>query len=303
MTVKFNPNDVMMNNKEGFVPEEFGQPILEDMIEGSLMMQLAKYEPMTTSKKKFDVYLGGLGAYWVGEGEQIRTSSPKWTQISMEAKKLGVIIPVSREYLYYKQKDFWTFIRPRIAEAFYKKFDEATILGTESPFAWSIDKSATAKKVSGELTTANVTKMYDNLYGDGFAPNAVISKLANRSTLNSLTRQVNGVATSLYTNGQLDGVPVFDLNRNIQGIEKGTLYTGDFNYAYYGIPYNLNYLISQEATLTTLKDENGNPVNLFDRELAALRATMDVAFMIVKDDAFASLKPAAGGTGGGGAKK
>ena len=59
---------------------------------------------------------------------------------------------------------------------------------------------------------------------------------------------------------------------------------------YYGIPYGMSYKVSEEAQLSTLTNEDGTPVNLFEQELVALRVTMDVAFMIVKDNAFAKLE-------------
>lgn len=59
---------------------------------------------------------------------------------------------------------------------------------------------------------------------------------------------------------------------------------------YYGIPFGMSYKIDESAQLSTLKNADGTPVNLFEQELAALRVTMDVAFMIVKDEAFVKLE-------------
>ena len=87
----------------------------------------------------------------------------------------------------------------------------------------------------------------------------------------------------------IDGLPVVDL----KSLDKGTLYAGDFNYMFYGIPYNISFKISEEAQLSTLTNEDGTPVNLFEQELIALRATMDVGFMIVKDEAFGKISPKA----------
>lgn len=292
----FTPdNATMLHNMKGVVPKEYGQLILENVMENSLMMQLAKYEEMTALEKEFDVFMGGLGAYWVGEGQRIETSAPKLGRVTMKAKKLGVIIPVSREYLHYKQSDFWNAMRPRVAEAFYKKFDAATFLGKDSPFDWNVDKSATDRKVEGDVNLANYEAMIDKLNDGGYEPNAIVSKVANKSLLRGLVRQLNGITTQVYDGNSLDGVPVFNLQKDLE-MNKGTLYAGDFNYAYYGIPYGINYMLSEEAQISTLKDKEGNPLNLFEREMVALRATMDVAFMIVKDEAFACLKaPVVGG--------
>jgi len=294
----FTPANVqMLSALQGVVPVQQGLPILKDVMSSSLIMQLAKYEEMTASEKEFDVYLGGLGAYWVGEGERIQTTTATWAKVKMVAKKLGVIIPVTREYLTYKQADFFNFYRPRIAEALYKKFDAAVIAGIDNPFEWSIDKSATDRNVEGELDTANYDKMIGNLNDEGYEPNAIVSKVANNSSLRNMFRDENGFKERIYdaSNKALDGTKVFDLHKDIE-MKKGTLYAGDFNYAYFGIPYNLNYLISHDATLSTITASDGKPVNLFEQEMSALRVTMDVAFMIISDEAFASIKaPAVGG--------
>lgn len=58
-----------------------------------------------------------------------------------DCKKLGVILPVSREYLNYKLSDFFEEMQPKIAEAFYKKFDAAALLNKENPFPQSLDGS------------------------------------------------------------------------------------------------------------------------------------------------------------------
>ena len=63
----------------------------------------------------------------------------------------------------------------------------------------------------------------------------------------------------------------------------------------YGIPFNINFKISEEAQLSTLTNEDGTPVNLYEQELVALRATMDIGFMVIKDEAFAKIQPNARG--------
>ena len=61
--------------------------------------------------------------------------------------------------------------------------------------------------------------------------------------------------------------------------------------ARYGILQNIEYAISEDATLTTIQDSEGNPINLFERDMFALRATMYVGFLTLKEDAFAALTP------------
>ena len=152
----YDPDNVTMyEHKDGTIPEKYNKLILKEIMNGSKVMQLAKYEEMDSKEKKFEYFAKGPGAYWVGEGEKIQTSKPQWMQATMVAKKLGVIVPCAREFLHYKMSDFFEQMKPKIAEAFYKKFDEAAILNVENPFPQSVEESALAagNLISGGITT------------------------------------------------------------------------------------------------------------------------------------------------------
>ena len=287
-------NVTVFEQKDGTIPEKLNQLILKDIMENSKVMQLAKYEEMDSKEKKFEYFAKGPGAYWVGEGEKIQTSRPQWMQATMVAKKLGVIVPCSREFLHYKMSDFFEQMKPKIAEAFYRKFDAAAILNVENPFPQSLEESALAagNLVSGGISYDNILEMEDVLNNEDYDVNAFISTKKNRSTLRNVHKIENGVIVeSLYDRSAntIDGYPVADL----KDLAKGNLYAGDFDYMYYGIPFGMSYKIDESAQLSTLENADGTPVNLFEQELAALRVTMDVAFMIVKDEAFVKLEAGA----------
>lgn len=290
----WNPDNVtVFEHKDGTIPDKYNELILKDIMENSKVMQLAKYEEMDSKEKKFEYFAKGPGAYWVGEGEKIKTSKPQWLTAKMVAKKLGVIVPCSRELLTYKVSDFFDKMKPKIAEAFYKKFDEAAILNVDNPFPQSVEESVmeSGNTISTGITYDNILSLEDLLTDGDFDINAFISTKKNRSVLRNVKKVESGVVVeTLYDRGNntLDGYPVADL----KALERGNLYAGDFDYMYYGIPYGMSYKISEEAQLSTLTNEDGTPVNLFEQELVALRVTMDVAFMIVKDTAFAKLESA-----------
>lgn len=292
----WDPDNVTVyEQKDGKIPKKQNELILKEVIENSKVMQLGKYEEMDSKEKEFEYFAKGPGAYWVGEGEKIETSKAEWLSVKMVAKKLGVIIPCSREYLHYKLPQFFEKMQPKIAEAFYKKFDAAAILNTDNPFPQSIEESVVAAShvETGLLDYDTILKVEDMITEADHEPNAFISTKKNRSTLRNVHKIENSVIIeSLYDRGAntIDGLPVADL----KDLAKGNLFAGDFDYLYYGIPFGMSYKISEEAQLSTLENEDGSPVNLFEQELVALRATMDVALMIVKDDAFAKIKASGG---------
>lgn len=295
MAQTFNPDNVMVHeNKDGTIPTAQNALILQDVIENSKIMQLGVYEEMDGKEKTFEFFADGPGAYWVGETEKIQTSKPTLLQATMTAKKLAVILPVSREYLTYSVSNFFEIMRPKVAEAFYKKFDEAGILNVANPFAQSVDESAVAagNVVTGDITHANILALQDELYEHDEEANAFISKAQNNTALRGA---VDAFGNSLFDrqSGSIDGVTAVNLKS--AALEKGTLYAGNFDHLRYGIPYDISYKISEEAQLSTITNADGSPINLFEQEMVALRMTMDVALMIVKDGAFAKLEPAAAG--------
>lgn len=296
----FNPDHVMMHeHKEGELLNDFNQPILLDILQNSKIMQLGKYEDMGgKSEKEFTYWADKPGAYWVGEGQKIRTTKPSLVSAKMRSHKLGVIVVASREFLNYTYSQFFEAMKPQIAEQFYKKFDEAGLLNVDNPFAQSVEQSVktSGNTVNGEINLDNVLKLEDKLLEYDVEANAFLSKTQNRTALRGVRDENTNESYYDRSSNTLDGLPVVDLKSD--EIKKGDLYAGDFNKMFYGIPYNMSYKISEDGQLSTVQNEDGSPVNLFEQELIALRVTMDVAFHIADDNAFAKLTAGSGSTGG-----
>ena len=296
----FNPDHVMMHeHKEGELLNDFNQPILLDILQNSKIMQLGKYEDMGgKSEKEFTYWADKPGAYWVGEGQKIRTTKPSLVSAKMRSHKLGVIVVASREFLNYTYSQFFEAMKPQIAEQFYKKFDEAGLLNVDNPFAQSVEQSVktSGNVVNGPITLENVLSLEDELLEHDVEANAFLSKTQNRTALRGVRDELTKESYYDRSSNTLDGLPVVDLKSD--EIKKGDLYAGDFNKMFYGIPYNMSYKISEDGQLSTVQNKDGSPVNLFEQELIALRVTMDVAFHIADDNAFAKLTAGSGSTGG-----
>ncbi|ARJ08765.1 phage major capsid protein [Staphylococcus lugdunensis] len=290
----FNPDHVMMHeHKEGELLNDFNEPILLDVLQNSKIMQLGQYQDMAgKSEKKFTFWADKPGAYWVGEGQKIKTSKPSLVEAKMRSHKLGVIIVASREFLNYTYSRFFEAMKPQIAEQFYKKFDEAGLLNYDNPFGKSVAQSVatSGNVVKGDINLDNVLALEDVLLEHNVEPNAFLSKTQNRTALRGVEDKVTKEKYYDRTSNTLDSLPVVDLKS--EQFKKGELFAGDFNKMFYGIPYNMSYQISEDGQLSTVQNADGSPVNLFEQELIALRVTMDVAFHIADDNAFAKLEAA-----------
>lgn len=302
--MSFNPDNVLLQDaKTGEIPSEQGELVLKQFMTSSAVIQLAKHEPMTKPVKKFTYLAEGPGAYWVSEAERIQTSKAKWLKAEMEAKKLGVILPVTKEFLRYTVTNFFNEMGPAISEAFYTKFDQAALFGNDSPYAAGTSVWERIEASGNKVEKGSTPNLYLDLNGllalveDGDNdPNGFTTTKKFRQELRGAVDDRNLPIFNDTRQGetaQALGLPIGYANGLSWDYDKAELITGDWDYARYGILQGIEYSISEDATLTTIQDEQGNPINLFERDMFALRATMHIAFMTLKDDAFAALTPKA----------
>lgn len=303
----FDPDNVMMMDaKTGEIPSEQGSLVLKDFVTQSSIAQLAKVMPMNKPKVEFTYLAEGPGAYWVNEAEKIQTSKAKWLTAEMEAKKLGVILPVSKEFLRYSVSDFFAQMRPAIAEAFYTKFDEAALFGINSPYASGISVWENIEASGNKVEKGSGANLYEDfndllaLVEDGDNdPNGFTTTKRFRKDLRG-TVDNNGLPVFNDVKGGATqtalGLPIGYAAGKAWDYDKAEVIVGDWDNARYGILQGIEYEISEEATLSTVVGEDDQPINLFERDMVALKATMYIGFMTLKEDGFSALTP---GTGGG----
>lgn len=291
MTVQtFNPDKVLVSEKkDGTFTKQMTDIIMKDVAENSVVMQLGQYHEMDgLQEKTVYVQTDGVSAYWVNETEKIKTDKPEVVPVSLKAHKLGIILVASREALNYTWQKFFDDMKPQIVEAFYTKIDEAGLLGHETPFANSVAKAAKDANhvIVGPINYQNLLELEDKLYEADINPNAFVSKVQNRSALREAR---DGDKKTIYDKvaNTIDGITTVDLKS--KQFKKGDLLAGDFNNLIYGVPYNINFKISEEGQISTMKNSDGTPINLFEQEMVAVRVTMDIAVMVTKADAFAKL--------------
>lgn len=295
MTVQtFNPDKVLVSEKkDGTFTKKMTDIIMKDVAENSVVMQLGQYHEMDgLQEKTVYVQTDGVSAYWVNETEKIKTDKPEVVPVTLKAHKLGIILVASREALNYTWQKFFEDMKPQIVEAFHTKIDEAGLLGHETPFANSVAKAAkdSSQVVVGPINYQNLLELEDKLYEADINPNAFVSKVQNRS---ALRESRDGDKKSIYdkATNTIDGITTVDLKS--KQFKKGDLLAGDFNSLIYGVPYNINFKISEEGQISTMKNSDGTPINLFEQEMVAVRVTMDIAVMVTKANAFAKLTASA----------
>ena len=184
----------MKDELSGFVPTETAQDIVKKTVRGSSILRLSKVEPMTTEKKKIPVFAQGAGAYWVGEGERIQTSKAEWIFPELIAKKLAIIIPVTKEKLDDATLDVFEELKDTIAEAFATTIDKAALFGSGSPFATNLLKAIkdhnmiVVESEDIDLTISDAMAMVEEA---GYDVDGFAAKIGVKNSLRRL-RDANG---------------------------------------------------------------------------------------------------------------
>lgn len=285
---------IFSNQLSGFIPTDIANDIIADVTRGSAVMALSKFEPMSTPEKTVPVMTEGAGAYWVGEGEKIQTSKAEWIFPKLTAKKLGVIIPVTRESLNDTTINVFESIKPTIAEAFAVAFDKAALFGENSPYGAGlslIEKAAAAGQefifgsVPGQEIGGDLSDLMALVEEAGYDVNAFAGPVAMK---NSLRKAKDDNGNAIFTDitkdapAQVYGSPLAYARNGAWDKTVAKLVAGNFNYSLVGVLEGIEYRVSEDATV--------GDINLFEQDMVALRATMRIGFLIVKDEAFAVLK-------------
>ena len=289
----------LKDNLEGFVPAPTAADIIQEVTRGSSVLRLSRVQPMTSETLKVPVMVDGPGAYWVGETERIKTSVAKWIFPVLTAKKIGVIIPVSKEKLNDTTIDVFATVRPYIAEAFYKAIDAACLFGTNSPFAKSIYGVAnSATRVVKEGTNAkldlDISDVMALVEDQGMDVNGFAAGYALKNSLRKL-RDSNG--NQLFVTGvdssTLYSQPIEFCRTNAWDATKAEAIAGDWTYSLVGVRDQIQYEVLREATLQTVTMGDDKPLSLAENDMVAIKATMRLGFLPVKENAFAVLTPKA----------
>lgn len=285
----------LQDELQGFVPVEQAKDIMKGIARGSSILRLSTVKPMTSDTKKFPVMTDGPGAYWVGEGERIKTTKAGWIYPKMEAKKIAVIIPVTKEKLKDTTINVFEELKPLIAEAFYKTIDSACLFGTDSPFAKNIFTSAVTAEnyiIDGtekslDLDVSDVMALIEDAGFDvtGFAANnGIKNRLRKLRDADGNQLFVNGVDTKEFYNEPIE----FSRNGSWDKT-KAEIIAADWSKSLVGIRDGLEYEILKEATLQGTVDKDGKPLSLAEQDMIGIKATMRLGFLPIKDEAFSIL--------------
>ena len=270
------------------LPTEVSSEILQKSQEQSAVMQLARQIVLPGNGLTIPVITGDPEAEWVTETGVKPVKNPSLSKKVMQAYKLAVIVPFSNEF----RRDasaLYDQLVARLPLALAKKFDETVFHGAAPGSNFDTFAAVTAQSIANAnngtylglvAADADIAEHGGILNGFAISPQA-------KSVLLTATDTTN---RPLFINSVAEGaIPMILGSRTYQSkgaFKAGTGssvpnvvgFAGDWTQAMYGIVQGMDISVSDQATLTVGSGESASTINLWQQNMFAVRAEIEVGF-------------------------
>lgn len=169
------------------VPSELLQVIIDLREQYGVFRRECRVVPMTSDSLTIPRRVGGVTAYFMGEGDDITESDKNWDSVNLVAKKLGALIRYSSELAEDAIIDIADDLASEIAYAFALKEDQCGFIGDGTSTYGGITGAAvkidTAPHTASVVTAAAGNTAFSTLDEADF--DAVIGALPEYASMNA----------------------------------------------------------------------------------------------------------------------
>ena len=274
-----------------FVPAPVRQAILGRLGQSSAVRRLTRPLPMTAATLKLPRLTGGVAAQWVDEAAESGVDAPTFDSLTLTARKLAVIVPVTEELLADANTGIAEVVAQILADSFAMKEDLA-FLGFDDggPITGLYQEELVPKVTSTADIVADTAAALGAIEAAGYEPTGFVAnpkvKGILRAAKDTSGRYIYSPSETTGAPDMLWGVPVI-FSRQVpvtlgETTNKAALFAGDWR----------QFLIGdrQDFTLTRSTDAAyvvGSEVrSAFQRHEVLLRAEERVDGVIADPTAF-----------------
>jgi len=266
----------------------------------SSVLQLAQRVDLPGSGMSVDIITGEPEAAWVGETDNKPVSRPTFGTKLMTPYTAAVIVPFSNQFRRDKAALYNEIVR-KLPQALGKKLD-STVFGGGTVPGSNFDTLAGAASigVAGNTYKGLVAADQAIATGGGTLNGWALSPQARGLLLGAVDStnrplfinnvQTDGAVPALLGSPvyQTQGVYLADADGAGAGTAAQLGFAGDWTSAHVGVVENIQLSISDQATIT----DGGTQINLWQRNMFAVRAEFEVGFRIRNIAHFARLTSA-----------
>ena len=268
------------------LPTEVAKEIIQKAQEGSAVMQLARKIDLPGNGLTIPVITADPEAAWVGETAAKPVSNPGLDTKVMRGYKLAVIEPFSDEF----RRDYaslYNALIQRLPAILGEKFDNTVFGGTQAPGSdFDTFANVTAQSLATDVYGGLVAADTDVAIHGGIVNGYAISPQARGILLGAVDDNkrplfINNVAEGAIPmilgakTFQTRGAYIAGNSSASPAVPDTVAFVGDWTKAMYGIVSGVNITISEDATLDL---GNGSVINLFQQNMIAVRAEIEIGF-------------------------
>ncbi len=261
------------------LPTSVSSEIIQKTQEQSAIMRLARQMPLPGNGITIPVILGDPEAEWVDETDEKPVSNPTLGTKTMRGYKLSVIEPFSNQF----RRDYgalYDALVARLPLILAQKFDNTVFGGTEAPGDdFDTFTEATEQLLSSGAYDALVNGDLDVSIHGGIANGYAISPQMKAMLLKAVDENKRPLFINSVAEGAIPmilGNPTYLTKAAfVPGTPNTVGILGDWTKAVYGVVEGVEINFSSDATL---KLANGQTINLFQRNMFAVRAEIEVGF-------------------------
>ncbi len=284
------------------LPATLSQDIWAKAVEESAIMQLAERVNLPGNGLAMPVITGDVSADWVAESTEKHVGKATYSLKTMTPYKLAIIECFSDEF----RRDLpglYAELARRLPAAIGRKFDYTIFQGSAPGTGFDVLTNSTAVSIDADAqgnTYQKLVGVVETLGADGFDLTGIAASAQAQA---ALLGAVDGQGRPLFLTditagngvGRVLGAPVVKAKQAYVAGSPATIgFAGDWSQARYGIVDGINIAISDQATI----NDGTNQINLWQRNMFAVRVEAEVGFVVADDDAFVKLTgTVAGATG------
>ena len=277
----------------GLLPKEVSSEIWTDTQEASAVMRLANRIALPGVGLSVPMIVGDPEAEWAGETDEIKVDDSEVDFREMKGHKIGVIETFSKEF----RRDLpglYEEMRRRLPGTLAKKFDATVFNAASGSGPVNMTTFDSFRKPGIEELPLRAATAYTDLVaidsavsdangevtGYALAPKArgvllnavdandrplLLNDIQRQGAVDSLLGVPVVKTPALYVPGDADSAAVIGL-------------AGEWSNAYYGVVEDISIEVSDQATVT----KGGQQINLWQRDMFAVKVTVYLGFMLRK---------------------
>lgn len=264
------------------LPAEVSDEIIQKVQEGSAVMQLAPQTELSGRGEEIPVILGDPEAEWVNETEEKPVSKPTINTKIIKPYTLAVIVPFSNQFRRDAAKLYDELVR-RLPGALAQKFD-GTVFGNHAAPGEHFDTLAacTAQDIGENTYDGLVAADVDIAEHNGILNGYIISPKARGVLLSAKDSNKRPIFINSVAEGAIPMILGAKTLQSKAAYKSGTPNVigaaGDWNMARWGTVEGVQISIADQATLSYTENGSTKTLSLFQRNMFAVRAEIEVGF-------------------------